>query len=133
MAGEYYGASHLQAEIVYQIKGNVDNKGANDSQVIQAINYALPPGRSAVVEGVKTETFLTTKLAQGYIIPIKMEWNSGGAHSVIISGYDTSGKLTITDPLKNCSAKISYRYSDLKNGTSIQSGTGRYTQTRVIQ
>lgn len=73
-----------------------------------------------------------TKLAQGYPIPIKMLWNSGGAHDVLIIGYTSEGLLTITDPGEGCSEKRYRSYSALINGTTISSGTGKYIRTWLI-
>lgn len=132
MVGDYYGTNRSQAQIVYQIKGSYADATASDSEATQAVNFALPQGRKAVMENIKTDTFLHTKLAQGFPIPIKMVWNVRGAHMVVLSGYISNGDLTITDPAKDCS-KRSYSYNALKNGTQIQSGTGRYTNTWVIE
>lgn len=110
MVGDYYGTNHSQAQIVYQIKESYADDTATDSETTQAINFALP---------------------QGFPIPIKMLWNAGWAHIVVLAGYDTDGKLTLIDPGVNCATRT-YSYSSLKNGTTIQSGTGRYIKTWII-
>lgn len=132
MVGDYYGMNHSQAQIVYQIKESYADASATDSETTQAINFALPQGKKAVLEdNTKTETFIKTKLAQGFPIPIKMLWNTGWAHIVVLAGYDTDGKLTLIDLGVNCATRT-YSYSSLKNGTTIQSGTGRYIKTWII-
>ena len=132
MVGNYYGNSYSQSIIVYQIKSSFTNAGATDSEVSQAMNYVLPSGKKATcVDKISHDTMMT-KLAQGYPIPIKMLWNSGGAHDVVVSGYTSDGKITITDPGEGCSRKNSYSYTALVTGTTISSGTGKYVKTWLI-
>lgn len=132
MVGNYYGNSYSQGIIVYQVKGTFHNEGASDSEVSQAMNFVLPPGKSAACINTMSQDSMYTKLAQGYPIPIKMLWNSGGAHDVLITGYTSEGLLTITDPGEGCSEKRYRSYSALINGTTISSGTGKYIRTWLI-
>lgn len=132
MVGNYYGNSYSQGIIVYQVKGSFNNVGASDTEVSQAMNFVLPPGKSATCINTMSQDSMYTKLAQGYPIPIKMLWNSGGAHDVLITGYTSEGALIITDPWLGCTRKNSYSYPALVNGTRICSGEGRYIRTWLI-
>lgn len=132
MAGEYYGKNIAQSTIVYQIKGNFNNAGATGSETLQAINYALPQGKKAVETNVESKIFLQTKLSNSHVVPIRMQWNSGDRHIVILSGYDSQGRLTITDPGQGCSQRRSYPYNQLISNVTILSGTGKYINTFVI-
>ena len=64
----------------------------------------------------------------------RITWNGGaGTHIVVISGYEsTEQRVRLTDPGQGCSSAY-YFHSNLisSNGTTIQSGTGRYTDTFI--
>lgn len=132
MAGEYYGKNISQSTIVYQIRGTFNNVGARGSDTLQAINFALPQGKKAVETNVESKTFLQTKLSNSHVVPIVMQWNNGSGHVVVLSGYDSQGKLTITDPGKGCIQERSYPYNQLITNVTILSGTGKYVRTYVI-
>ena len=132
MVGKYYGNNYSQSKIVYQIKSSYNNAGASDSETTRAMNYVLPSGKDATCINLISQNSMQTKLAQGYPVPIKMTWDSGGSHLVVVSGYLSNGNITITDPAEGCSAKNSYSYTALVNGTRISSGTGKYVRTWLI-
>ena len=57
-----------------------------------------------------------------------MDWNSNGAHALVCAGTKTIGQsnyLYIIDPWEDYSSEW-YKYTELKNGTTIHSGTGKY-------
>lgn len=54
-----------------------------------------------------------------------------GAHALVLSGYSADGKVTLVDPAANAGIER-YSYSSLVAGTTIQSGSGRYTKTWTL-
>lgn len=108
------------------------------SQMIGAHYYGLLTQRQIVINvlGVTTRNSLSYEKIQKYIstsklMGIKMVWNSGGAHALVLSGYSADGKVTLVDPAANAGIER-YSYSSLVAGTTIQSGSGRYTKTWTL-
>lgn len=129
MLGKYYGNNVTQSGIAYQILGNYNNVPGTDSQVKSAIYYAIGHKYSISLKNNALSYDDMQKNISGYRpIPIKVQWNSGGAHAVIISGYDANHNVTIVDPYGN-SATRSYSYDKLRTGITLASGTGRYILT----
>lgn len=128
MLGQFVRASCPgQASIVRAIMGWEANQGANDTQLKNALAFATE--RSANYTGVYPYSSITATMNGGRGLIAKFLWNSGTAHAVVFSGYNTSSSLVrITDPASGC-ATASYAYSNLVAGTQIKSGTGRYTTT----
>ncbi|MEZ3421980.1 MAG: C39 family peptidase [Eubacterium sp.] len=55
---------------------------------------------------------------------INMEWNSGGKHAVVCSGYNLDTKqIQIIDPWGSSRTRY-YSFYDICRGTEIESGTG---------
>ena len=97
----------------------------------KAVNYATLRNttlRRSALSFAATKSELDT----GEPIYIQLAWNVGGAHAVVVSGYNTSaGTLTIVDPAKGCGTK-SFSYNSMITGCTFQSGTGKWSNSITI-
>lgn len=132
MLGKYYGKSYTQSQISTYVKGNsTNNATAMLAELTYAIKYAT--GKNWIVT-----TAATFDNIKGYIgddsmpLGIRMQWLSEGGHYLVMCGYNGStSKVTLIDPAVGCLTK-SYNYDDLINEAKIESGTGYYSNTWVI-
>lgn len=131
MIGSKYCTVKSQENIVKTIKGAVINKGGTDSDVASAIQYACDAKYSVKTKGVQTYSTVQSNIAGNKLIGVKMEWNSGGVHAVVLTGYTTTGGVTLVDPAVNC-GKANYSYNMLVSGTRIQSGTGKLSKMWLL-
>ena len=138
MVGRYQNSSSTrdQWDIVKYIKGSsYPNEGGSNSEIEKAIRYA-----SENTVTYNTSNTLTFANHENHIdnsdpLVVRMDWNSGGAHAVVCAGYKTSGStnyIYLIDPIED-TTKEYYNYTSLKNGTSIQTGTGKYTKSIHIK
>lgn len=115
-----------QYEIVGQIKGSMYvNDGATDSEVINAMNYALHYKYSAKSTGPQNFAFVQDKIASNKPPIISIGWNAGGAHVVVASGYNSlTSNIRVIDPWYGCGTS-QYSYAAMVNGTTFESGVGK--------
>ncbi len=135
MIGTYKNSNSTrdQWDVVAYVKdSSYPNKTATSSEIEKGIKYAS-------VDKVTYQTsssplsFSTTQsnIDSSNPIVVWMTWNNGEGHVVVCSGYQTSGKdeyLYLLDPASGASSNY-YDYTTMKNGITIQSGTGKYTKT----
>lgn len=133
MLGKYYNSSKSQAKISEYVMGNsTNNSGATNTQVSKAIKYATGKNYTLATPLTYNEikSFIGNKSMP---LGIRMVWSGVKGHILVMSGYNNTGsKVTLVDPASGCGKK-SYDYYKLVNGTKIQSGTGYYGNTWVIQ
>lgn len=122
MIGNYKGNYKTQSEICQAVKNSIVNEGGTNSEVASAIKYTT--GKNVSVNGQLPMSEIMNEIDSRDPVAIKMIWNSGTAHAIVVSGYD-GGKLRLTDPGENCGVNW-YNYVDLCSGTTISSGTGYY-------
>ena len=107
------------------------NQGASDAQVRQAIAFAINNKYNVTTRNSLSYEKIQKYISTSKLMGIKMVWNSGGAHALVLSGYSADGKVTLVDPAANAGIER-YSYSSLVAGTTIQSGSGRYTKTWTL-
>lgn len=125
MIGNYKGNYKTQSAICKEVKGSIVNEGGTDVEVASAIGYTT--GKNVAINGVLPITEIMSEIDNRDPVAIKMIWNTGGAHAIVVSGY-SGGQLQLMDPGQNCSTGF-YNFVDLCSGTKIQSGTGYYAIT----
>lgn len=134
MIGKYLGNSRTQSQISTKVKGNsTNNSTATLDEVVSAIQYVAGSKYDCYYVGVMSYGDLEVllgdlELPQG----IRMQWDAGGGHVVVVEGYTSTRSLRLVDPGNGCS-KHSYNYTALVNGTTIESGKGHYAQTYVVE
>jgi len=121
--GNYKGYNYNQSRIVSQIKGSVKDEGATTSETVEAIRFAI--GYSRAVNLISPMKYDAMKDTIYELDPIAcwMSWNGGGAHIVVIGGYDGSKRVQILDPCGNCETRY-YSYEKLLKEIKLQSGKG---------
>lgn len=121
-----------QNSIVTKIKGSEVNEGASDSEITNALKYAVNYSYQVDCYDPYSYSKIQNNIARGLPIVMKMKWNSGGAHALVINGYTSNQNLILIDPASNCGTGY-YSYTALINGTTIQSGTGKYVLNWIIE
>lgn len=120
-----------QYDIVNYIKGSSSiNEGGTNDEIMRAINYSSMNMKSASVYG---EPFSFSRIVSSVdsLKPfvIIMRWNSGKGHAIVCSGYNSNNRLVYcVDPWED-TTNTYYSYSDLVNGTHIETGTGTFEDT----
>lgn len=134
MVGQYLGNTKKQSDICKKVKGNATiNETATLNETVKAIKYAAGTKHNCYYLGVMTYGDLQTYLGDLKIPQaIRMQWDEGGGHMIVLEGYTEKRKLRVVDPGNGCGKK-EYYYSALVNGTSIKSGTGHYSHTFVVE
>ena len=125
MIGNYKGNYKTQSTICKEVKGSIVDEGGTNTEVASAIRYTT--GKNVAINGVLPLTEIMNEIDNRDPVAIKMMWNTGGAHAVVVSGY-SGGQVQLIDPGMNCSTSF-YNFVDLCSGTKIQSGTGYYAIT----
>lgn len=130
--GTHQGRDVTQSAIVDYVLGTIANVTSGDIEnEKKAVNYATLRNttlRRSALSFAATKSELDT----GEPIYIQLAWNVGGAHAVVVSGYNTSaGTLTIVDPAKGCGTK-SFSYNSMITGCTFQSGTGKWSNSITI-
>jgi len=131
MIGAHYYGLLTQRQIVINVLGAEYNRGASDAQVRQAIAFAINNKYNVTTRNSLSYEKIQKYISTSKLMGIKMVWNSGGAHALVLSGYSADGKVTLVDPAANAGIER-YSYSSLVAGTTIQSGSGRYTKTWTL-
>lgn len=133
MIGTYVNSNSTEDQwsIVKEIKGTILNqypdKGATDAEVEEAIEVGSANTVNYTYNNsVRSFANHQSDIDNGYPICVQMQWSSG-KHVVVAAGYKTGTQnmLYLIDPWYDCGAAY-YSYTALKNGTTIQSGTGSY-------
>lgn len=132
MIGKYMNSSstRTQWDIVKHIKGSsYPNEGGSVSNIKTAIKYASVDTVTYKSGTTRSWSVHKSNIDSGNPIAVWMSWdNNGGAHAVVCAGTKTSSGtnyLYIVDPWEDNTSEW-YNYTSLKNGTSIQSGKGKY-------
>lgn len=134
MVGRYHNSNSTrdQWDIVKYIKGsNYPNEGGSNSEIEKAIRYASVDTVTYTTSNILSFDEHKKHIDNSNPIVVRMDWDSGGAHAVVCAGYKTSGGsnyIYIIDPIEDTTMEY-YNYTSLKNGTSIQTGTGKYTKS----
>ncbi len=134
MIGNYYGSSYSQSTICTYVKGGAVNDTATLDEITSAIKFA---SNKTVFQG-------GTVIFDAFVMSIKnskpsvlrMAWDSGGGHVYVVSGVqEESGPalacLYLIDPFAGTSSAL-ISYSKLINGTTLSSGTGKYSHTWTV-
>lgn len=130
MIGAYYGTIYSQSSICIHVKGSVVNEAASLSEVTSAIRYTSNKGTQA---GVASFAAFLVEAMNSRPAVLRIGWDSGGGHVYVVRGAQEEigsavAGLYLIDPIEGVSNAF-YRYSSLVNGTTLASGTGRYTHT----
>lgn len=133
MIGAYYGRIFSQSSICTHVKGSVVNQTATIGEVTSAIRYTSNRGTQA---GVASLAAFIIEAMNSRPAALRMGWSSSNykeGHVYVVRGAREStgsvaGGLYLIDPIAGV-ANAFYRYSSLVNGTTLPSGTGRYTHT----
>lgn len=133
MMGKYVsGTTYSQSQICSKIKGSIVNTSASDTEVSNALKYTT--GKSIAMYSKLTYSQFVQEIdSQNTPVTIAMFWPSSlSAHNLVVSGCGYGGQtLRLVDPASDCGTAW-YSYSDLCNGTTIQSGTGYYGMTWYV-
>ena len=130
MTGECTNQYYSQTSICIHVKGSSVNETASNSEVTKAIKYTT--GATVNTYGKVPFSMFKFRIDNKKPVVFKMSWNSGGAHALVVAGYNAVyEKLRVVDPAVG-KGIVWYYYEDLCEGTTIQSGTGEYTYTWAI-
>ena len=132
MVGTYHsGVPISQNLVVYYVKGIEGNYPGTIPDTIWALYYASDNeiyGTSTTINNFPYST-AASKIDSNHLFIMRIEKDSGGAHMVVGAGYDhNDNSIFVIDPWKNSQNDL-YPYDDLRNGTTIKSGAGRWTHT----
>ncbi len=131
MIGNYMNSSsdRTQWDIVGEIKGmDYPNVGGRTTDIKDGIKYASEDTVTYSSGSTVSWSTHASNIDDGNPLGVWMNWNSGGAHALVCAGAKVSSGnnyLYIIDPWEDNTSSW-YRYDCLKNGTTIQSGTGSY-------
>lgn len=131
MIGNYMnsGSSRTQWDVVAYIKGSsYPDRGGSTSDIEKGIKYASGDTVTYTSGSTRSWSSHTSDINNGNPIGVWMNWDSGGAHALVCAGTKTSGGsnyLYIIDPWEDNTSEW-YKYDSMKNGCTIQSGTGSY-------
>lgn len=129
------GKLYSQSNICQYVKGAIANVSANVIELQDALFlttgrssslYYNPISWNSAYNEVKSDPFT-----------IRIGWNSGGGHFVVVSSaiYSTDptldNALTVVDPAVGKSMKM-FNYDAMTTGTTFQSGTGKWTHTLTV-
>ncbi|MBR3262606.1 MAG: C39 family peptidase [Lachnospiraceae bacterium] len=121
-------STKTQSEVVYHIKHSYDDATGEDWEANYALYYASDFTKFGTITDIGDFPYSTAvaNIDDDKPFIVKMLWNSGNAHMVAGAGYRiTDSAIYLIDPASNCSFGF-YKYSKLRQGTSIQSGTGKW-------
>ena len=131
MIGHTKGRNVSQSAIVEYVMGSSVNVGANIDQCKQAVDYATLI-YSTIAGSAIPYANAKSELDDGEPIFIRIQWNSGGGHAVVASGYNLSaGTITIVDPAVGCGTQA-YLYRTMVSNCQFESGTGKWQNTITI-
>ena len=119
MIGAHYYGLLTQRQIVINVLGAEYNQGTSDAQVRQAIAFAINNKYNVTTRNSLSYEKIQKYISTSKLMGIKMVWNSGGAHALVLSGYSADGKVTLVDPAANAGIER-YSYSSLVAGTTSE-------------
>ena len=93
MIGAHYYGLLTQRQIVINVLGAEYNQGASDAQVRQAIAFAINNKYNVTTRNSLSYEKIQKYISTSKLMGIKMVWNSGGAHALVLSGYSADGKV----------------------------------------
>ncbi|MBU5445199.1 C39 family peptidase [Paenibacillus sp. MSJ-34] len=137
MVGKYKNSSttKTQWDVVLQEKGkDYPNVGGTVSNIKNGIKL-VGGNKVTVTDSSSPLSFATIQSQIDSANPSVMwiDWNSGGAHVVVSAGYDTTdSKVYAVDPWEDISNQY-YKYDALVKGTTLASGTGKYTKSIYLK
>ena len=128
---EFYGYSITQGQIV----GNTysyppPNNTGNVAQIRTAIHTTSNNNILTETGATLTTSQVQAKISSGDTIIIRMLWNNGSGHFMMVDEYRSTPvpMLRLVDPLPNNTARTLYAHSSLLSGvTIINAGTGQWT------
>lgn len=133
MVGVYYGKTYSQSSICIHVKGEIINQLADVNEVSKAIRYTLNRVTQAGV--ASSAAFLIEAQAKRPAV-LRIGWastNYKSGHVYVVYGASEAlgsveAGLYLIDPISGVANKF-YPYLSLVNGTTLDSGTGKYTHT----
>lgn len=134
MIGQYQNSESTrdQWDVVSYIKGSdYPNDTGSDTDITNGIKYVSEDTVTYKSGSTLSWASHKTEIDGSDPLVVWMAWDSGGAHVLVCAGYKTSGSsnyLYLIDPDPDATSEY-YSYTALKNGTSIQTGTGTYTKS----
>lgn len=134
MVGHYITKSaKTQSAIVKNVKGSVINEGASLTEIKKAIQYAVGSKYSVKTYGiVPMVNFVSSIYSQQHPAVIKITWNNGKGHAVVIAGVNSgSNTLYVIDPWESSPSKW-MDFNAMCNGTTFVTGTGKYTNVYFV-
>jgi hypothetical protein len=132
MIGRYQNNDSIldQWDVVSYIKGSdYPNTGGSTADITKGIRYVSEDTVTYTSGSTLSWASHKTEIDDSDPLIVWMTWDSKHAHVVVCAGYKTSGStnyLYLIDPDPDATSEY-YSYTALKNGTSIQSGNGKYT------
>ena len=123
----YPCTSRSQWDAVSYVKGSgYPDEGSTVQENIQAIQYITFNKYSASFVGLLTFEQIADEIDKGHPV------YSGGAHAVVFSGYNgLTESIQIVDPSPGHQFE-GHSYTSMVNGTTFQSGVGRYIDSITI-
>lgn len=134
MIGTYHNSdsSRTQWDVVKKIKGSsYPNVGGTTTDIKNGIKYASEDLVTYSSGSILSWSSHTSNISNGDPIGVWLSWDSGGSHAVVCAGTKTTSNtnyLYILDPWEDTDSTW-YSYDALKNGTTLLTGTGKYTQS----
>lgn len=126
MTGKYGVESSItQRDIVIKYKGSDKNEGGNKYLIAFAIGYASDYTKHGkALEKLMSFDEAVALIDSNHPFVINMEWNSGGKHAVVCSGYNLDTKqIQIIDPWGNNETQY-YSFDGICNGVYINGNRG---------
>lgn len=134
MVGHFITKSaKTQSSIVQNVKGSVVNEAASDAETKKAVQYAVGSKYKVSTNNiVPIATFINYIYSRQHPAVIKVVWNSGGAHAVVIAGVNSNNNtLYVVDPWASVTNRW-MNFNSMCNGTTFGSGTGKYTKVYFV-
>ena len=129
MCGQYFECVHSQKSIVKHVKGTYVNQTASDHEAEIALKFAINNKYKVALMGVPLFATVKQHIKNNhYPIVAKIKWtNANMSHLEIISGTNASSQVYLMDP--NSTKNEWVKYSKLKTGVKLISGTGKLKST----
>ena len=127
MTGKYGVESSItQRDIVIKYKGSDKNEGGNKYLIAFAIGYASDYTKHGkALEKLMSFDEAVALIDSNHPFVINMEWNSGGKHALVCSGYNKeNASVQIIDPWKDTKTTY-YNYYAICHGIQLQTGNGK--------
>lgn len=129
-----YGINYniTQEEIVNHVKKMIIDKGANDKEFSDAINFASNNTKITLIDynRIYDFKFVVDKIDKNKLMGVHFTFDGiPFGHAIVFSGYrvgetEAENKIYIVDPDKNATSRF-YYFNELLNGCKMDSGQGR--------